>query len=87
MAEGETHSWVKFFKGFITGRNYLKAVVLGFCMVVILIIVISVGNMVKKIFVKPIPTSSVGTNSGTVTTNNEDKRGNSFSLFNIFNSR
>ena len=87
MAENEVHSWTKFFKGFITGRNYLKAIVLGFCMVVILVIVISVGNMIQKIFVKPIPTSSVGTNSGTVTTNNEDKRGNSFSLFNIFNSR
>ena len=87
MAEGEIHSWVKFFRGFITGRNYLKALVLGFCMVVILVIIISVGNMIQRIFVKPTPTSSVGTNTGTVTTNNEDKRGNSFSLFNIFNSR
>ena len=87
MPETESHSWSKFFKGFITGRNYLKAIVLGFCMIIILIIIFSVGSMIQRIFVKPVPTSSVGTNSGTVTTNNEDKRGNSFSLFNIFNSR
>ncbi len=80
-------SWSKFFSGFINGKNYAKALVMMFCMIVILTIVISVFSFIKSKFHKPIPTQTVGQNLGTITTNNEDKHGNSFSLFNIFNSR
>lgn len=43
----EAHSWSKFFKGFVTGRNYLKAIVLGFCLTVILGVGYSVYAVIK----------------------------------------
>ena len=83
MADGENWSWSKFIKGFFDGRNYGKAIVLGFCMMVILLIGFSTYSFVKSKLVKPVPT--VGTNSGTV--NNVNKEGNSWSLINLFNWR
>ena len=88
MADGqkETWSWGKFFSGFFDGRNYAKAVVLGFCMIVILIIVFSVASVIKSRFSKPAqPTQAIGANQGIVATKNEDKSGNTYSLFNLFN--
>jgi hypothetical protein len=82
----ESWEWGKFFKGFFDGRNYAKAVVLGFCMLVILIIVFSVTSTIRSRFAKPsTPTQAVGTNQGIIATKNEDKSGNSYSLFNLFN--
>lgn len=43
----EAHSWSKFFKGFITGRNYLKAIVMMFCMAIILGVGFSVYTVIK----------------------------------------
>lgn len=75
----ETWSWSKFFSGFIDGRSYAKAVVLMFCSLVILTVCFSVYSVVKARFAKPapIPTQTIGTNSGKVTTINkqEDKKG------------
>lgn len=79
----ENWSWGKFFKGFFDGRNYAKAIVLGFCMMVIALIGFSTYYFIKSKLVKPIPT--VGTNSGTINTVN--KEGNSWSLINLFNWR
>lgn len=81
----ELWSWGKFFKGFFDGRNYAKALVLGFCMTVILIVVFSVVNTISSRFKKTTPTQAVGTNCGIIATKNEDKSGNSYSLFNLFN--
>ena len=82
----ETWSWLKFVKGFFDGKNYAKAVVLGFCMTVILIVVFSVTSVIKSRFGKPAqPTQAVGTNQVIIATKNEDKSGNSYSLFNLFN--
>jgi hypothetical protein len=82
----EPWSWSKFFSGFLDGRNYAKNIVNIFCMAVIFTVCFSVYTVVKSKFVKPhIPT--VGNNSGVVINSTEDKHGNSFSLFNLFNSR
>lgn len=72
----ENWSWLKFLKGFFDGRNYAKAVVLGFCLIVIAIIVFSVYSFVKGFFdkPKPLPTQTIGTNSGSVCTVNKDNR-------------
>lgn len=83
MPEQESWSWSKFFKGFVDGRNFAKALVMMFCMGIILTICFSVYTVVKAKFFKPLPT--VGTNSGSIV--NNDKHGNSFSLFNLFNWR
>jgi len=83
--EKEQWSWLKFFKGFFDGKNYAKAVVIGFCMIVILIIVFSVVNTISSRFKKVQPTQAVGTNQGIIATKNEDKSGNQYSLFNLFN--
>jgi hypothetical protein len=82
----EGWSWLKFVKGFFDGRNYAKALVLGFCMLVILIVVFSVASTIKSRFSRPAPpTQAVGTNQGIIATKNEDKSGNSYSLLNFFN--
>lgn len=72
-AEQKEHwSWGKFFAGFVDGRNYAKAIVLVFCMVVILVIVFSVGSVIKSRFSRPpAPTQTVGTNGGTINTTND----------------
>jgi len=88
MPLDEAWSWSKFFTGFISGKNYAKAVVMMFCMVVILIIVFSVASTIKSRFGKSTgsqSTETIGTNQGIVATQNEDKSGNSYSLFNLFN--
>lgn len=81
----ETWSWLKFFKGFFDGKNYAKALVLGFCMMVILVIGFSVYGFFKSKFKATVPTQSVGTNQGVIATKNEDKSGNTYSLFNLVN--
>ena len=82
----EGWSWYKFFSGFFNGRNYAKAVVLGVCLLIVLTIVFSVASVIKSRFNKPVqPTQAVGTNQGVIATKNEDKSGNSYSLFNLLN--
>ncbi len=83
MPSDESWSWKKFFSGFINGKNYAKAIVLGVCMIVILVIVTSVAATLKSRFSKP--SQSVGPNQGIIATKNEDKSGNTYSLFNLFN--
>lgn len=83
----EQWSWLKFFKGFFDGKNYAKAIVLGVCLTVIIVIGYSTYTVIKSKFVKVQPTQAVGTNSGTITTENTDKQGNTWSLLNIFNWR
>lgn len=81
----ENWSWSKFFKGFFDGKNYAKALVLGVCMIVIIVIVTSVYQVFVSRLLKKPPTQSVGTNQGIIATKNEDKSGNSYSLFNLLN--
>jgi len=81
----ELWSWPKFFKGFFDGRNYAKAIVLGFCMTVIVIIAFSVITVITSKLKKVTPTQAVGANQGIIATKNEDKSGNTYSLFNLFN--
>lgn len=83
--EVENWSWAKFFSGFFDGRNYAKALVLGICMIVILVIVTSVWQAVSSRFFKKSPTQAVESNNGIIATSNEDKSGNTYSLFNLFN--
>jgi hypothetical protein len=85
VSQEEIWSWKKFFKGFFVGKNYAKALVMMFCMMVIIVIGFSVYSTVMR-YAKPkpvIPTSSIGTNSGTVTnqtdTSNREKK--SWQLF------
>lgn len=85
MPEHENWSWGKFFKGFFDGRNYAKAIVLGVCMIVVLVIVTSVYSSIKHRFFPTKPEQSIGTNQGIIATKNEDKSGNTYSLFNLFN--
>ena len=81
----EQWSWGKFFNGFFDGKNYAKAIVLGVCMLVIIIIVTSVYQMIGSRLLKKPPTQAVGTNEGIIATKNEDKSGNTYSLFNLLN--
>lgn len=88
MDTGAEHwSWGKFFKGFFDGRNYAKSIVLMFCSGIILVICFSTYTVIKSKFVKHQPTQTVGENSGTITTENTDKQGNTWSLVNLFNWR
>ena len=81
----EQWSWMKFFKGFFDGKNYAKALVLGFCMLVILIIIFSITSTISSRFKKVRPTQAVESNNGIIATQNEDKSGNTYSLLNLFN--
>lgn len=86
MGDGaDLWSWGKFFTGFISGKNYAKALVLGFCMVVILVVGTSVWQVFGSRLLKKPPTQSVGSNQGIIATQNEDKSGNQYALFNLFN--
>ena len=85
MPEHENWSWGKFFKGFFDGRNYAKAIVLGVCMIVVLVIVTSVYSSIKHRLFQTKPEQPIGTNQGIIATKNEDKSGNTYSLFNLFN--
>lgn len=80
--EHEPWSFKKFFMGFFRMQNAAKAIVLGFWLCIILLL----GYGVYRLTIKK-PTTAIGTNSGSVVTNNEDKHGNSFSLFNVVNGR
>lgn len=68
MTEREGWSWSKFFKGFFDGRNYAKAIIMMFCMLVILIIVYSVTSTISSRFKKaPVTqTESIGSVAGDV---------------------
>ena len=79
----EPWSFKKFFMGFFRMQNGAKAIVIGFWLCLILFL----GYGAYRLIFHKQPTQAIGTNTGTVVTNNEDKRGNSLSLFNIFNSR
>ncbi len=83
--EKENWDWAKFFKGFFDGKNYAKALVLGVCMIVIVVIVTSVYQTISSRLLKKPPTQQVGSNQGIIATQNEDKSGNSYQLFNLFN--
>jgi hypothetical protein len=86
MPLDEAWSWKKFFTGFISGKNYAKAIVLGFCLTVIITIAFCVVSVVKsKLHKTAQPTQQVGDNQGIIATQNEDKSGNTYSLFNLFN--
>lgn len=88
MAEstGERWDWVKFFKGFFDGKNYAKALVFGVCLFILLLIAVSVHGFISSKLHKPtVPAQAVGTNQGIIATKNEDKTGNTYSLFNLFN--
>lgn len=79
--EKEGWSWLKLFKGFFDGKNYAKALVFMVCGSIIILVCVSTFTFVKSKFEKP--TSAIGTNNGTVTTTNTDKK--SWSLLNLFN--
>lgn len=78
-------SFCKFFKGFVTAKNYGKAIVLGVCFLVVWYVGSLIYFNVRGRFVKP--EQKIENNSGTITTNNVDKRGNSLSLLSIFNGK
>jgi hypothetical protein len=83
----ETWSWKKLLLGVFDGRNYGKAIVFGLCLSIIISVGYCVVLVVKSKFIKPTPvqTQSIGTNQGTVTTNNttSSKEGKSWSLINL----
>lgn len=83
----ENWSWKKFLLGIFDGRNYAKSLIFMFCSAIIIVICYSTFTVIKSKFVKVQPTQSVGENSGTIVTENTDKQGNTWSLFNIFNWR
>lgn len=88
IIESKEHwDWLKFLKGFFDGKNYAKALVFGVCLTVMVVIGYSTYTVIKSRFVKVQPTQAVGTNSGTINTENTDKQGNTWSLFNLFNWR
>ena len=83
MADKETWSWKKFFLEIFDGRNYAKAIILGICGAIVLTICFCVYSVVKAKFIKPkpVPTQSVGTNQGQITTNNIDETKKGWQLF------
>lgn len=83
MPQDEAWSWKKLFKGFLIGKNYAKAVVMLFCMAVILTVCVSIYSFVKSQFVKPAQTQAVGTNEGTMNTTNSNKESKNLSLINV----
>lgn len=84
--KAEPWSWKKFFSGFFSGQNYAKSIVIGICFLIVVVIVFSVGSIIASHFKKSAPpTQAVGTNQGIIATKNEDKTGNTYSLFNLFN--
>lgn len=83
----EGWSWKKFLLGVLDGRNYAKSIIFLLCSSIIIIICYSTFTVIKSRFVKVTPTQAVGENSGTIVTENTDKQGNTWSLFNIFNWR
>lgn len=86
IEEKEHWNWPKFIKGFFDGKNYAKALVFGVCLFIIVVIAFSVITTITSHFKKsPPPTQTVGTNQGIIATKNEDKTGNTYSLFNLFN--
>lgn len=88
MAGNEDNwSWSKFFSGFINGKNYAKALVLGFCMFIIGVLAFCTFTTIASRFKKVTPTQTIGSNQGIISTENEDKSGNSYSLLNLWNGR
>ena len=84
---GEQWSWRKFLGGVLDGRNYAKSIIFMACSAIIIVICYSTFTVIKSKFVKAQPTQAVGTNSGTIITENTDKQGNTWSLFNLINFR
>jgi len=83
----EPWSWSKFLLGIFNGRNYAKAIILGFCLLVVLVISFSVYKAISGHFAPQSSEQKIGTNQGIIATKNEDKKGNSVSLINLFNWR
>jgi len=80
----EPWSWKKFFLGFVDGRTYAKAIVLMFCMAVIL----GLGYCVLKT-IRPSHTTDerIETNAGTInkTDSHDQNEKKTWSLINLFN--
>ncbi len=85
--EKETWSWSKLAKGVFDGKNYAKSLIFMICGSIIIVVCFSTYTVIKSKFVKVKPTQEVGTNLGTITTENTDKQGNTWSLVNFFNWR
>lgn len=98
IAEDTAHpaegwSWKKFLTGFFNGKNYAKAIVLGVCLTIILVIGYSTYEFIKSRFVRPTATQAtaqtIGTNQGQVNTQNEshDNRDENagFNIINLSN--
>jgi len=83
MAEKEQWSWRKFLLGIFDGRNYAKAITFMVCGAIVLTICFSVYSVIKARFAKPapIPAQAIGTNQGTVTTNNSSETKKGWQLF------
>ena len=85
MAEinDDPNSILKFLKGPFVLKNYAKALVLGLCLTIMVSIGFCVYSVVKAKFIKPkpIPTQQVGTNQGTITTNNSEETKKGWQLF------
>jgi hypothetical protein len=84
---GEGWSWKKFVLGIFDGKNYAKSIIFMACSAIIIVICYSTFTVIKARFVKVTPTQTVGENSGTIITENTDKQGNTWSLFNLINFR
>jgi len=74
-------SWKKLLLGVFDGRNYAKALVFGVCLAIIITLSYCVITVVKSRIIKPIPTQSVETNQGEITTNNIDETKKGWQLF------
>ena len=79
MPQDEAWSWLKFFKGFFIGKNYAKAIVIGTCQAVILVIITCMFLTAKNIIAR---------NQGTIVQTDshaktENKNWNMFTLFKI----
>jgi len=85
MAKSESWSWKKFALGIFDGRNYAKAIILGMCGSIVLTICFCIYSVVKSKFIKPIPvqTQAVGTNQGTITTDNKQETKKTWQLFGV----
>lgn len=75
----ENWNWKKFFIGFFDGKNYAKAIVIGTCQAIVVVIVACVFLTAKNIILR---------NTGTVITNeshtkSETKNNNLFTLLKI----
>lgn len=71
----EPFTWSKFVRGFITGKNYAKAIVLGIIMLVLVFLGYSAYKEISGLFVKtpPVVSTISNTGGGTVESKTESK--------------